>query len=154
MRKNGSCISRAGVIAAIGIAAGWLTGHAVMAQEPTTRSMMESESTSITATVQKIDKAHRMVTLRGPEGNTVTVTAGDEVRNFDRIKVGDRVNVTYTESVAVAVGRPGEAMPKTQVTERTERAAPGQTPRGSKARETTVTAKVISVSPEKNQVVV
>src|SRR5262245_43503467 len=119
MRKNGSCISKAGIIAAIGIATGWSTSHGAMAQEPSHTMMQQSESISLSATVEKIDKPHRMVTLKGPDGKTVVVTAGDEVRNFDQIKVGDHVNVTYSESVAVAVGKPGEAMPKTQVTERT-----------------------------------
>jgi Cu/Ag efflux protein CusF len=57
----------------------------------------------ITATVQKVDIATRMVTLKGPEGNTVTFKASDAVKNLDQVKAGDKVTAKYLESVAVFV---------------------------------------------------
>jgi hypothetical protein len=42
------------------------------------------------------------VTLRGPEGDTETVKARDPA-NLDRVAVGDLVDITYTEAVAVEV---------------------------------------------------
>jgi hypothetical protein len=59
----------------------------------------------ITARVEAIDPQKRLVTLRGPKGNTVTVRAGDEV-NLARIKKGDQVEATYTQALAVAVDKP------------------------------------------------
>ena len=41
--------------------------------------------TAITATVVGIDRAGRIVTLRGPRGNIVNIEAGEDVRNFDQI---------------------------------------------------------------------
>jgi hypothetical protein len=41
------------------------------------------------------------VTLKGPQGNVVDVVAGDEVKNFDQIKVGDFVVVRYAEALTL-----------------------------------------------------
>jgi hypothetical protein len=61
--------------------------------------------TKVTATVESIDYAKRLVTLKGPEGNMVTFKAGEAVRNLDQVKVGDKVVAVYLESVAVFVRR-------------------------------------------------
>ena len=60
-----------------------------------------SDAVVLTADVVGVDKADRILTLVGPRGNVVDVEAGDEVRNFDQIAVGDKVTATYYESVAV-----------------------------------------------------
>ena len=39
--------------------------------------------------VMAIDKATRTLTLKGPKGDSVDIVAGDEVKNFDQIKLGD-----------------------------------------------------------------
>ncbi len=46
-------------------------------------------------TVTNIVKETREVTLKGPDGELVTVTASDEVKRFDEIKVGDVVTFDY-----------------------------------------------------------
>ena len=62
----------------------------------------------ITAEVVAIDKTDRTLVLLGPKGNLVGVEVGDEARNFDQIKVGDRVKVKYYEAVAVYLGERGQ----------------------------------------------
>ena len=52
-------------------------------------------------TVLAIDKARNEVTFKGPR-RTETVTIEDP-KNLEKIKVGDTVVFTYTESVAIAV---------------------------------------------------
>jgi hypothetical protein len=54
------------------------------------------------ATIAGIDKAAGTVTLQGPTGKTTTIKARDP-RNLDRVTVGDLVEITYTEAVAVSV---------------------------------------------------
>src|SRR5215467_9741298 len=61
------------------------------------------ETKEIRATVQKIDRDTREVTLKKEDGTMVTIKAPDTVRNFDQIKVGDIVTAKYTQSVALAV---------------------------------------------------
>ena len=43
------------------------------------------------ATVASIDYENRTGTLKLPDGTMVTFKAGPEVRNFDHVKVGDKV---------------------------------------------------------------
>ena len=69
------------------------TGGTMAATAPGKAVM--ANTIEITATVQAVDKATRAVTLKGPEGNVRTITAGPEVKNFDQIKVGDQVAVRY-----------------------------------------------------------
>lgn len=65
---------------------------------------------SISATVESIDAKQRLVQLRkGDEVRTVQVS--DEVRNFDRIKVGDEVVATYYQGLAAEFKKKGEGTP-------------------------------------------
>jgi Cu/Ag efflux protein CusF len=57
---------------------------------------------TITATITAIDKAAQTVTLKGPEGNSLTVKARDP-KKLDKVSVGDLVNITYTEALAILV---------------------------------------------------
>ncbi len=50
---------------------------------------------SIQASVQNIDVEKRKITLKGPQGNLVTLTAGENVERFAEIKVGDSVRAEY-----------------------------------------------------------
>src|ERR1700761_8013895 len=55
------------------------------------------------ATITAIDPATRMVTLQTPAGAQMTIHAGDEVRNFDQLKVGDRVVSRQTEALLLGL---------------------------------------------------
>lgn len=62
----------------------------------------ENETIDIVATITNIDDKKPSVTLKGPEGNTLTLAVADK-KNLEGIKVGDQVDLTYTDSLAVAV---------------------------------------------------
>ena len=55
---------------------------------------------SFTASVESIDLANGTVTLKGPEGNSRAFKARNP-DNLKKVKAGDLVDITYTESVAV-----------------------------------------------------
>ena len=63
------------------------------------------EAAQITATVTKVDKAKQTITLRGPKGKHVTLKVQDPKR-LDQLKKGDKIEVTYTEAVAISVDKP------------------------------------------------
>jgi hypothetical protein len=63
--------------------------------------------TTIVATIAGIDKAAGTITLQGPAGRATTIKARDP-RNLDRVAVGDLVEITYTEAVAVSVDKAGQ----------------------------------------------
>jgi ribosomal 50S subunit-recycling heat shock protein len=54
------------------------------------------------ATIEAIDLAKGTVTLKGPQGNSQTIKARNPA-NLKKVKVGDVVNITYTEAVAIKV---------------------------------------------------
>jgi Cu/Ag efflux protein CusF len=58
--------------------------------------------TNLIATVEKIDKKTPSVTLRGPEGKVETVAVRDP-KNLKNVKVGDQVDISYTEAMAISV---------------------------------------------------
>lgn len=64
-----------------------------------------ARQTTITATVVGLDKRKGTVTLKGPKGKTVTVTARDKKR-LKPVKVGDLIEATFTEAVAISVEKP------------------------------------------------
>ena len=73
---------------------------------------IEAELIEIEAAVTHLDKSSRSVTLMGPEGNSITLDVGDEVRNFEQLEVGDVIDVEYFESFAVFVGKADGVLPQ------------------------------------------
>ena len=69
-----------------------------------------SQSLMITAVVEAIDQETRVVTLRGPQGNSVTFTVTEEARNLGQVKAGDLVDVEYLQEISIEVmANPGLA---------------------------------------------
>ena len=109
------------------------------------------EAVSITATVEKIDQKKRLVTLKGPEGNEVTIHVDKRVKNLAQVKKGDEVVVDYLESVAVDLHKPGEP-PAVSAKEGVATAKPGELPAGVAARRMRVTATISAIDPAKQTV--
>jgi len=63
---------------------------------------MLARQLTLTATITAIDMKKQKVTLKGPEGKTVTVKAEDP-KNLEKVKVGDEIEITYTEALAISV---------------------------------------------------
>jgi len=106
-----------------------------------------AQLTEVTATITAIDPSTREVTLKGPQGNEVMVTAGPEVKNFDKMKVGDSVTVQYLSALSLELAKGGgQAVTRTEQTGAS--AAPkGSLPAGAVGRQVTVVADVIDVNP-------
>jgi hypothetical protein len=107
----------------------------------------ETETLSLRATVQAIDQQTRMITLVGPQGNSVTIHVGDQVQNLAQVKQGDTVIVRYHGSVAFILAPPGSKTPRTAAYGAAARAAPGQLPAGELAGKLVVTSTVVGVDP-------
>jgi hypothetical protein len=95
-------------------------------------------TTTVTATVVAIEPATRTVTLKDNRGRVVEVEVGEEVRNFDQLKVGDVVTTEYREAMSLSLMKTSGARSATQrlIEQRT---APG----GTIGREITVMADVV-----------
>lgn len=70
-----------------------------------------SAAATRSATVTRIDKKERWVTLKLADGSIIDVQAGPAVRNFDQIKVGDQVVASKAATVTIEVVPPGQAVP-------------------------------------------
>jgi len=63
---------------------------------------------SIEAVVTDIDLETRQVSLQGPMGNTVTLTAAEEVVKLEDVSVGDTLMATYMSSLEGELREPTE----------------------------------------------
>jgi hypothetical protein len=106
----------------------------------------------ITAQVVGIDKATRTLTLKGPQSGVVDIVAGDEVKNFDQIKLGDFVVARYVQALTLELRKTKVKAGEPTVTESMARAKPGDRPAGVVGREVHAIADVIGVDPKKSTI--
>jgi len=103
---------------------------------------------TLTGTVEAVDMANRVVTIKGSKGRVVDLKVGDQAKNLDQVKVGDKVVAKYYESVAYRLMKPGEAE-GAKAEQAVAGAKPGEAPAGVVAEQVTVTATVEEISPKK-----
>jgi Cu/Ag efflux protein CusF len=60
---------------------------------------------AVTATITALDKEARTVSITGPLGRTETFKVRDP-KNLEGVQVGDLVDITYTQALAVALDKP------------------------------------------------
>jgi len=125
-------------------------GATAMKSEP--GKVTVADAVRVTATVDSIDKAKRLITLKGPEGNLFVVQAGPEVKNFDQIKVGDLVVTEYLEALTLELKKGGGQMRQRTERENAVAAKPGERPGAAAGRQVTVIADVIAVDAKKQSV--
>lgn len=108
----------------------------------------------VTATVEKIDVARRLVTLRPAAGDSFTVEVGPEVRNLPQMKVGDRVTARYFEAIGASLVAPDAAGSEDGPTIDlgAARAEPGQRPAGAIGTRASVPVTISAVNRSTNTV--
>jgi ribosomal protein S17 len=122
------------------------TGGAVLTSEPGKAALVQT--VSVSAQVIGIEKATRTVTLKGPKGDVVDVVAGDEVKNFNQIKLGDLVVVRYTEALTLELKKTAAASDNVTVREEVMKAKPGDKPAVAGARQVSALVEVVAVDPK------
>jgi hypothetical protein len=131
------------IAAAVALPAMAQTGTAVVGRGPGVAAA--AQTVKLTATIVAIDAATRSIALKGPQGKEVNVTAGPEVRNFAQMKVGDQVNVAYTEALTLELKKgSGKAIARTEQTGAAT-AKPGERPAGLVGRQVTIVADVVDI---------
>jgi len=111
-----------------------------------------AKTIKLTATITAIDAATRDVTLKGAQGNELTVTAGPEVKNFANMKVGDQVNLEYLEALTLELKKGGGLIVQRTAKAGVAGAMPGERPAGAGGRQVTIVADVIDVNAAKQTV--
>jgi Cu/Ag efflux protein CusF len=99
------------------------------------------------ATIEAIDATARMITLKFDSGMTDTLTVGPDAKRFGELKVGDKVNMKYYESVVYQIRPPG-GTPATGEIKTAATAGRGATPGGTVAAQTVVTVSVTAIDPK------
>ena len=108
------------------------------------------EVVKLTGTVKEVDLQNKTVTVEGSGGRTVTVNA-QNARNLDQVKVGDKVNLRFTEELALFV-RKSDAQPSATQADVVALAPKGEKPAGLMARTVELTGSVESIDPKKRTV--
>jgi len=102
--------------------------------------------------VVKIEKKTRTLTFKNKEGTSKFV-AGPEITNFDQIKKGDRVSVTYELAVAIELIKTKSDGVRSKVETNTiTTSKANEMPSEKIANKTTIIADIIAVDREKKLV--
>ena len=118
-------------------------GVAVKASEP--GKAAAAAAVEVRARVVGIDKATRTIDLRRPDGQVVSIVAGDEVKNFDQIKLGDDVVVQYVRALSLELLKSRSSVAERDVKTDAVRAKPGERPGAAAGRQVRVIANVVAV---------
>jgi hypothetical protein len=103
-------------------------------------------------TVTKIDKKTRTIFFKNNEGESKFI-AGPEIKNFDQIKKGDRLNVTYELAVAIELIKTKSDGIRSKVETSSEVASkPGEKPTRTITNTTTIIADIVDVDRAKKLV--
>ena len=142
------------------VAAALLAGPAlVMAQTPSAANAVVVDA-AVTdnvfqlyeGTVTKIDKKTRTIFFKNNEGESKFV-AGPEIKNFDQIKKGDRLSVTYELAVAIELIKTKSDGIRSKVETSSEVASkPGEKPTRTITNTTTIIADIVDVDRAKKLV--
>jgi ribosomal 50S subunit-recycling heat shock protein len=105
-----------------------------------------TSSETHTATVANIDPKDRWITLQLADGNMIDVQAGPAVKNFNQIKVGDRVSTTQQNTVTLDVVPAGQASANVSSGTATTTAPAGAKPMAVQVDTTTVSGTVTAIN--------
>ena len=154
IRSSTTLLIATGLIGAVPLSAQTQSPPATQAMTATGPGQAAAAATTtMTAKVTAIDPAKRTVTLQGPKGKTRTIEVGDQVRNFDQIKVGDTVHVKYTQALALELkkGAVSAGEPAAEAA-MTAPPAAGAKPGGTVAQKVTAMTEVTAINPAKHMV--
>ena len=78
--------------------------------------LVVAETTSIEARLDAVDVKTRRMTVTGPQGKTLTLKVGPDVKDLDQVKPGDQLVVRYFEPLALFVRKATEPRAPTEGT--------------------------------------
>ena len=75
-------------------------------------SFQREKLEEVIATVDAVDQATRLLTVKGDDGSTASFVVGPEVKNFPQIRVGDKVVISYYRGIAAELQTKGTPLSK------------------------------------------
>jgi hypothetical protein len=100
---------------------------------------------SVEATVESVDVPTRTLDLKRPEGFYIRLHVPTTVTNWESMKPGDSVKVTYNENVITKVAKPGEKVYDRELTVPT---TSQEDVHGNPDIERIVTATIVEIDPK------
>ena len=134
---------------------GFVIASPVLAQmQPPSAPVGEAQLIEVTATVEDLDLAKRLITVKGPSGKVVTSEVGPQVKNLDQVKAGDEVHVKYYRAVMQHAEKLDKDAKRggTVTDSGAATAAVGEMPAGIAGREVKETVEVLLVDEYKKAV--
>jgi hypothetical protein len=100
------------------------------------------------ATITAIDMENRLVTIEGPDGDSIVVKASDKVKNLPQVEVGDKVVIKYFKSITADIVKHGKDQKLGTELIGAKASAPlGEKPAGAGVVEMTRRVEVVFVDP-------
>jgi hypothetical protein len=122
--------------------------------QPAPAPVGQGQIIEVTATVEDVDLAKRLITVKGPKGRVVVSKVDPAVENLDKVKVGDEVEVKYyraalqeAEKLDPSAKRGGTVTESAAAT-----GTIGDKPAGVAGREVRETVEVLDVDPYKKAI--
>jgi len=103
---------------------------------------------------KSVDPKTRKVVIVGPEGRELEAILGDEVKNFDKIKVGYIVTMNITKVIVSDVKVINNGIKEREETVSYSRAQAGDKPAGIIEHQVKIVADVIAIDAKKNIVTI
>ena len=127
--------------------------QAVVAVETAPGVLKVAEDVQFQGKFKSVDPKTRQVVIVGPNGNEFKTVLGDEVKNFNQIKVGDIVTLTHVEILVADIKKPSKVEIRERIeTEKAARAKLGDKPAAAIERQVTVVADVTAVDEKKGTI--
>jgi Cu/Ag efflux protein CusF len=109
------------------------------------------EVVKATATVEKIDLENRKVTLLLDDGKKKTYKVDSRVQNLAQVKVGDHLEMSFTEEIAIVVGKSNET-PGAASSEQVSVAPNGAKPGVVMVETSAMSAQIVAVDAPNHRV--
>jgi hypothetical protein len=107
---------------------------------------------TLTAKIEAIDYASRVVAVKGPLGRTVALKVDDRVRNLGKVKAGDEVVLKYAEALTLALTGAGAARDETVITTAPATAPVAAKPGVVTAQQVRIVARIEAVDVQRQVV--
>ena len=130
-----------------------LSSGQLFASDDLKRVVERKNVEKVAAVVEAINVQNRIVTLRSlTRDASVVMEVGDEVRNLDQVKVGDRVVVEFLEAMAVDLKKGGGMTPSAGAGGAAARAKLGEKPAAVLGGTLQVVAMIIAIDADEPSV--
>lgn len=102
----------------------------------------EQSLIEVRAVVTGVDQQRRLLTLEGADDGVMVLPVAEAFRDFDKLRVGDQVVVSYTEAIAWQVKPSDKGALGISTRETLSNPKPGESPGGAIERAITVTVTI------------